>query len=209
MERNGPLRRMKWGTVRSLAGGDRRRGFGGDRSSARPVDVSWGGGDSLRAMKLANRLIVSLLALPLYCPLVAAPQPEGCSSGCQGFGGSPPPVSVPTCGSVGISVIVLPGLCAGNYHNPSSPCAQVAKCSVTITRTWSGVTPNSDLLMCVKDEGSGIERCQHPPPSSGNGAGSNTNTWSLSCGDGFTWSFTAPCSVATLSVSQGGSCTEC
>lgn len=118
--------------------------------------------------------------------------------------------SAANCGSIAISVLVTPGECMYmiNTETGSIGCQMTTKCLATITRAWNNVSAGTAMNFCISE--GGITRCVQPPPNSGSGTGASVNSWQLSCGDGFTWSFTMPCpSGASLSVSAGGECTQC
>ncbi|MCY2960826.1 MAG: hypothetical protein NTY35_11720 [Planctomycetota bacterium] len=114
------------------------------------------------------------------------------------------------CGSIAISVLVTTGKCLYTIDPDTGAigCGMTLKCLTTITRSWNGVSPNTLMNFCVTQNGT--TRCQQPQPNSGTGTGANVNTWQLSCGDGYDWSFTMPCpSGGPLYVSAFGECTQC
>lgn len=119
---------------------------------------------------MENLLATTLLALGFLAPLTGATaSPQFLCNGCVGAGGQPPPDSSPGCGSIGISVLVVSGECLGIIVGEYLSCAQRTKCSVTITRSWNGVTPGTDMQFCIEQYGRyrTVAAVQVPIPEAG------------------------------------------
>lgn len=133
-----------------------------------------------------------LLAALASLFLLSAPTPRfaqvnGPGTGCSGCvgSGSASSSSGGTCGGmVSITVTMTPGKCRwviGELEDLS--CRQAKGCVPEISRSWSGLTPNSELDFCIQLEQD--ELCLAPKPSAGiAGSGSDTrSSAAIACSD--------------------------
>lgn len=115
---------------------------------------------------------------------------------------------------MGISVIVITGLCTlqSDVGGPTQ-CREKNKCSVTITRTWNGVNPDTAMKFCWEITPGGRKGCFDPPPSSGpTGSGSDSNgPYEFKCGQvAITYSIVAEClDTTSVSADADGACGNC
>jgi hypothetical protein len=160
---------------------------------------------------LALAVAIALLGAPASSSRsltpVRSPSTAQCV-GCIGAGGGGA-ASAPCGASVSITVTVESGKCKYVYEvdPPSLECVKKQGCIPTITRTWSGLAPNTPVDFCVMIGGQLF--CLEPPPSSGDtGSGSDTRTGlTLDCPGSAAYSVTG----ISCEVTAAGSatCTEC
>jgi len=58
-------------------------------------------------------------------------------------------------------------------------CRQVMGCLATVTANWSGLPPGEDMEGCATI--GGVKYCVEPPPNTGNGSGTGTDTRGMNC----------------------------
>lgn len=155
-------------------------------------------GESMRLSKFAP------LVLLLPTSVASAPSSDPCP-GCIGAGGGGGAAGGG--GTVVISVTMEPGKCklVTTYDPPQTTCRQTKACQATISRSWSGLPPNTEMEFCINFHD--LDYCLEPPPSTtDDGEGSSTiGPIPIACGDGATWSIGSGSLVA---IAQGN-CSEC
>jgi len=156
---------------------------------------------------------LSLLGLPVRSALPSAPPDVGCV-GCQGIGGGLGSASNASGGTVSISVAFSEhGECKwvlGTDANSPPTCRSVKGCDPIVTRSWSGLPPNTPLKFTI-DFGSHSLWLQNPAvANSGSGTGSNEfDSASMPCDDASVRSFGISCVPCGLTASSEVRCTSC
>jgi hypothetical protein len=160
---------------------------------------------------MSRSLIVFLVVVCLFSGRTdGAPSPatSGCS-GCGGAGGSST-ASGGTCGGF-LSIFVAVGGGRCRWYGTPDPlflsCFQSRPCEPAVTRTWTGLDPNTPLEFCLTLGGETF--CLENPVSSGStGSGSDSrDSVNLGCGSGTT--FTVSSASCGLSASAQASCMAC
>lgn len=159
--------------------------------------------------KLLPLMLVALLGRP-----VPAVQAEGACNGCTGSGATAS-ASGGSCGSgfVSITVTVFNGKCKvfQSWDPPLIGCAQMRPCTPQVNRSWSGLSPGSDLEFCVTVGNDQL--CLTPPPTVGpSGGGSDQrDSAEMGCTDdpNGSRSFSISSPSCGLSASVNGSCSGC
>ena len=120
-------------------------------------------------------LLVPLTPRPASARGLASPLPvdTGCV-GCEGTGGTSTASGGSCGGTVTIDVLMIDGSCKWTLGTEPGEffCMQIQGCLPKITRSWSGLPPNSVVDFCVELEDQ--ELCLNPKPLAGpSGSGSS------------------------------------
>lgn len=155
-----------------------------------------------------------LLLLPFSPPATSSPAPQGGTCfGCLGSGGGLAVSGYPGPATVSISVSMLPGTCHWllGVEPDSLSCRQIVGCLPIVTRTWSGLPPNTPLEFCVTL--ATRELCLNAPAvtNSGSGTGSDEERESApqACDDARTRLFSIECESCGLLAVTETHCSSC
>jgi hypothetical protein len=141
------------------------------------------------------------------------PGPQDACTGCIGVGGTASASGGSCGGLVVITVQVEHGKCrwAATDDPLYYECRQIKPCKPTITRTWSGLPPDTPVDHCVVVGGERF--CLSPKPSSGaDGSGTSVRTGpSLDCSDdpADQLTFTVESATCELAAQVTASCSVC
>lgn len=156
------------------------------------------------------------LTLAATLCLILAPSPRRVApvqcTGCMGIGGAASASGGNCGGLVTVTVTVANGNCKVLMGEEPGDilCRSSRSCMPTVLRTWSGLTPNTELDFCVQLHGE--ELCLQPKPTSGAGSGSDTRaSASMTCTDdpAATRSFSIKSPSCGLFASAEGRCSAC
>lgn len=123
-------------------------------------------------------------------------------SGCTASGASNSYASG-SAGTVAIFVTASSGVCI-----PGATNCEAVPCSVTVDRTWSGVTQGTSVAHCfVQDK---IRYCESPAPIvDGTGAGSSNRSGTIACGKSTYFTVSAGSGTNQVIAGASASCTNC
>ena len=136
---------------------------------------------------------------------IAAQGPANCD-GCDGSGTTSQTTTYGT-QTVSISVITVPGACF--VTDPVINWCDAFSCSAKITRTWSGLSPNSNFDFCVSDSTTGRTACRKPSPTTGTGSGTDEDSMAIHCDASFIASIVYGTEPGSLKAQAPMECTPC
>src|SRR5262245_1809482 len=155
-------------------------------------------------MKFHGLILLSLLVSP-----VSRSSSFVQCHGCDGSGTS----DSDNCGtgtSVSIEILCEDGTCTPVVYSGDPPihgCGP-SPCTRTVTRTWSGLPPNTPLQFCRTFD-NGVKWCIDPPPSTGpNGSDDDTTVNGMNCNKADSSSIEHSCGASATAYAVCSPCPE-